>query len=61
MSQTSMKLVVGHDSGEFYINRFAGVNPVNGDALWYTLRRAGYAQRHIVGGRGAGSAGRLRG
>ena len=33
MSQTSMKLVVGHDSGEFYINRFAGVNPVNGDAL----------------------------
>lgn len=36
MSQTSMKLVVGHDSGEFYINRFAGVNPVNGDALWYT-------------------------
>lgn len=36
MSQTSMKLVVGHDSGEFYINRFAGVNPANGDALWYT-------------------------
>ena len=36
MSQTSMKLVVGYDSGEFYINRFAGVNPVNGDALWYT-------------------------
>ena len=36
MSHTSMKLVVGHDSGEFYINRFAGVNPVNGDALWYT-------------------------
>ena len=36
MSATSMKLVVGHDSGEFYVNRFAGVNPANGDALWYT-------------------------
>ena len=36
MASTSMKLVVGHDSGEFYVNRFAGVNPANGDALWYT-------------------------
>ena len=36
MSSTWMKLVVGHDSGEFYVNRFAGVNPANGDALWYT-------------------------
>lgn len=36
MAATSMKLVVGHDSGEFYVNRFAGVNPANGDALWYT-------------------------
>ena len=36
MSATLMKLVVGHDSGEFYVNRFAGVNPANGDALWYT-------------------------
>ena len=36
MASTSMKLVVGHDAGEFYLNRFAGVNPVNGDALWYT-------------------------
>ncbi len=36
MSGTSKKLVVGHDAGEFYINRFAGVNPANGDALWYT-------------------------
>ena len=36
MSGTSRKLVVGHDVGEYYINRFAGVNPVNGDALWYT-------------------------
>ena len=25
MSATSMKFVVGHDSGEFYVNRFAGV------------------------------------
>ncbi len=36
MSNTSKKLVVGHDAGEYYINRYAGVNPANGDALWYT-------------------------
>ena len=36
LSTTSRKLVVGHDVGEFFINRFAGVNPANGDALWYT-------------------------
>lgn len=30
------KLMVGHPLGEFYINRYAGVNPANGDALWYT-------------------------
>ena len=36
MSSTNTKLVVGHPVGEFYINRFAGVNPANGDALWYT-------------------------
>ena len=36
MAGTSRKLVVGHDVGEYYINRFAGVNPANGDALWYT-------------------------
>ena len=35
MSGTSTKLVVGHSVGEFYINRYAGVNPANGDALWY--------------------------
>ena len=35
MAGTSRKLVVGHDVGEYYINRFAGVNPANGDALWY--------------------------
>ena len=34
-SNTSTKLVVGHPVGEFYINRYAGVNPANGDALWY--------------------------
>lgn len=36
LANTSKKLVVGHDVGEYYINRFAGVNPANGDALWYT-------------------------
>lgn len=35
LSNTSTKLVVGHSLGEFYINRYAGVNPANGDALWY--------------------------
>ena len=34
-SNTSTKLVVGHPVGEFYVNRYAGVNPANGDALWY--------------------------
>ena len=34
-SNTNTKLVVGHSLGEFYINRYAGVNPANGDALWY--------------------------
>ena len=34
LSSTSTKLVVGHSVGEFYINRYAGVNPANGDALW---------------------------
>ena len=31
LANTNTKLVVG----EFYINRYAGVNPANGDALWY--------------------------
>ncbi|MBQ0044456.1 MAG: TonB-dependent receptor [Bacteroidales bacterium] len=35
-ANTNTKLVVGHPVGEFFINRFAGVNPANGDALWYT-------------------------
>ena len=34
-SNTNTKLVVGHPLGEFYMNRYAGVNPANGDALWY--------------------------
>lgn len=34
-ANTSTKLVVGHPLGEFYVNRYAGVNPANGDALWY--------------------------
>lgn len=34
-ANTSTKLVVGHPIGEFYVNRYAGVNPANGDALWY--------------------------
>ncbi len=34
-SNTNTKLVVGRPLGEFYINRYAGVNPANGDALWY--------------------------
>ena len=36
LSSTSTKLVVGHAVGEFYVNRYAGVNPANGDALWLT-------------------------
>ena len=34
-ANTSTKLVKGHSLGEFFLNRFAGVNPANGDALWY--------------------------
>lgn len=37
VSTTGTKLVVGHSIGEFYLNRFAGVNPINGDALWYDI------------------------
>ena len=35
LANTNTKLKVGHPLGEFYINRYAGVNPANGDALWY--------------------------
>ncbi len=37
VSSTSTKLKKGHSFGEFYINRFAGVNPANGDALWLDI------------------------
>ncbi|MCF0196367.1 MAG: hypothetical protein HUK03_03870 [Bacteroidaceae bacterium] len=36
MSGTNLKLMVGHPVSEFYMVRYAGVNPANGDALWYT-------------------------
>lgn len=36
VSDSYTKYVVGHSLGEFYMNRYAGVNPANGDALWYT-------------------------
>lgn len=35
-STTGTKLMVGHSPAEFYLNRFAGVNPATGDPLWYT-------------------------
>lgn len=35
LANTNLLLKKGHSYGEFYVNRFAGVNPVNGDALWY--------------------------
>lgn len=35
-SNTSTKLVVGQKLGQFYMNRYYGVNPANGDALWLT-------------------------
>lgn len=35
IATTGTKLVVGHSYGEFYLNRYAGVNPANGDPLWY--------------------------
>ncbi|MCS2622767.1 TonB-dependent receptor [Bacteroides xylanisolvens] len=35
-SDTGRMVAVGHPLGEFYLNRYAGVNPTNGDALWYT-------------------------
>ena len=36
VSTTGTKYVVGHSYGEFFLNRYAGVNPINGDSLWYT-------------------------
>lgn len=34
LSNTNLFLKVGHSYGEYYVNRFVGVNPANGDALW---------------------------
>ncbi|MFV0365908.1 MAG: SusC/RagA family TonB-linked outer membrane protein [Mangrovibacterium sp.] len=36
LSTTGTRLQVGHSIGEFYYVEYAGVNPNNGDALWYT-------------------------
>ena len=35
-STTGLKYMVGHPVTEFFLNRYAGLNPANGDALWYT-------------------------
>ena len=35
ISGSNIKLVKGHSVSEFYINRYAGVNPINGEPLWY--------------------------
>lgn len=35
LASAGLYLKVGHPYGEFYLNRYAGVNPANGDALWY--------------------------
>ena len=35
-ANTSTKLVVGDQLGQFFLNRFYGVDPANGDALWLT-------------------------
>lgn len=35
-SEYGLRYAVGHSVGEFFVNRFAGVNPANGDALYYT-------------------------
>ena len=34
-STTGLKYVVGHSVSEFFLNRYAGVNPANGEQLWY--------------------------
>ncbi|MGL5318904.1 MAG: SusC/RagA family TonB-linked outer membrane protein, partial [Bacteroidales bacterium] len=35
MANAGILLQVGRPTGEFYVVRYAGVNPANGDALWY--------------------------
>ena len=37
-STTGLKYMVGHPVTEFFLNRYAGVNPANGDALWGSSR-----------------------
>lgn len=34
LPNTNTRWVVGRSVGEFYLNRYAGVNPTNGDPLW---------------------------
>ncbi len=34
-STTGLKYVVDHSVSESYLNRYAGVNPANGEQLWY--------------------------
>lgn len=36
VGSSGTKFVKGHAVGEFFLNRYAGVNPATGDALWYT-------------------------
>jgi TonB-linked SusC/RagA family outer membrane protein len=36
LQNTGLKLKEGHPYGEFFDVRWAGVNPANGDGLWYT-------------------------
>lgn len=35
-STTGIKFMVGHSVSEYYYNHYAGVNPANGEQLWYT-------------------------
>ena len=35
-STTGLRYEVGHPVNEYYLNRYAGVNPANGEQLWYT-------------------------
>lgn len=35
-STTGFKYMVGHPVSEYYYNHYAGVNPANGEQLWYT-------------------------
>lgn len=35
IATSNIKLVKGRSVSEFYMNRYAGVNPINGEPLWY--------------------------